>query len=119
MEMPQPTLLGYTPETVIAEKFESIVKRGIINTRMKDFYDLWTILNQGNLDRDQLTVAIRKVFANRGTKIEFPVAFTSAFYEDPETAKRWQNFLDGMGKSPIKLEGVISEISNHIKPLIS
>ena len=42
--MPEPTLLGYTMETVIAEKLESIVKLALVNTRMKDFYDLWTIL---------------------------------------------------------------------------
>lgn len=40
LKMPKPILLGYTFETVIAEKLETIVKRGLINTRMKDFYDL-------------------------------------------------------------------------------
>ena len=40
LEMPIPVLMGYTLETVVAEKFESIVKFALVNTRMKDFYDL-------------------------------------------------------------------------------
>ncbi len=38
--MQEPSLLGYTLETVIAEKLESVVKLALVNTRMKDFYDL-------------------------------------------------------------------------------
>ncbi|MCE2983075.1 MAG: nucleotidyl transferase AbiEii/AbiGii toxin family protein [Parachlamydia sp.] len=50
LEMPTPVLMGYTLETVIAEKFESIVKLALVNTRMKDFYDLWTIFRMEGLD---------------------------------------------------------------------
>ena len=64
--MPEPTLWGYTLETVIAEKLEAIVKLALINTRMKDFYDLWTILRHHEIQPDRLKVAISEVFANRG-----------------------------------------------------
>jgi predicted nucleotidyltransferase component of viral defense system len=40
MEFPGPRLLAYPKETVVAEKLEALVKLGIANTRMKDFYDL-------------------------------------------------------------------------------
>jgi len=46
LEMSETALLGYTIETVIAEKLESIVKLALVNKRMKDFYDvfiLWKI----------------------------------------------------------------------------
>ena len=119
LEMPQPNLLGYTLETVVAEKLESIVKLGIINTRMKDFYDLWTIFRKGDFEQGKLKSAIKEVFSNRGTKLEYPIAFTGSFQNDPQTITRWQNFLSGLGKDPIDLKEVISEISTHIKPLIS
>lgn len=119
LEMPQPNLLGYTLETVVAEKLESIVKLGVINTRMKDFYDLWTIFRKGDFEQERLKSAIHEVFSNRGTKLEYPIAFTGSFQHDPQTIRRWQNFLSGLGKNPIELTEVISEISTHIKPLIS
>ena len=83
--MPEPILLGYTLETVIAEKLEAIVKLALVNTRMKDFYDLWTILRQHEIQPDRLKRAIIEVFAHRGTPLKHPIAFTPAFYDAKET----------------------------------
>lgn len=44
LDLPAPKLKGYTPQTSIAEKFESIVRLGFANTRMKDFYDIWLLI---------------------------------------------------------------------------
>lgn len=118
LSMPALQLMGYTLETVIAEKLESIVKRGLVNTRMKDFYDLWTLFQTPGLNLESTTSAIQQVFANRKSKIEYPIAFTKAFYETPETIQRWENFLSAMGKTTISLKTVISEISLVIRPLL-
>ena len=96
--MPEPALLGYTLETVIAEKLESVVKLALVNTRMKDFYDLWTILRHHEIKSEKLSIAISEVFANRKTPLQSPVAFTPAFYDTKETQQRWNNFLSAMGK---------------------
>ena len=112
--MPEPTLLGYTLETVIAEKLESVVKLALVNTRMKDFYDLWTILKSYEINPDKLNIAIREVFANRKTALKRPVAFTAEFYDSKETQQRWDNFLSAMGKQQIKFEEVILELSKFI-----
>jgi len=109
--MPEPTLLGYTLETVIAEKLESVVKLALVNTRMKDFYDLWTILNNYEIQPDKLSAAIREVFANRKTPLKHPVAFTPEFYDHKETQQRWNNFLSAMGKQQIRFGDVILELS--------
>lgn len=113
--MPEPTLLGYTLETVIAEKLESVVKLALVNTRMKDFYDLWTILKSHEMQSEKLSIAIQKVFANRKTPFKRPVAFTPGFYDNKETQQRWNNFLSAMGKPPIKFEDVILELSRSIE----
>jgi len=112
--MPAPTLLGYTLETVIAEKLESVVKLALVNTRMKDFYDLWTILKSYEIHPDKLSLAIREVFANRKTPLKHPIAFTAEFYASKETQNRWNNFLSVMGKQQIKFEDVILELSKSV-----
>ncbi len=43
LDFPAPRLRMYPKETVVAEKFEAIVKIGEANSRMKDFYDLWVL----------------------------------------------------------------------------
>lgn len=112
--MPEPTLLGYTLETVIAEKLESVVKLSLVNTRMKDFYDLWTIFKNHKITPDKLSIAIREVFANRKTPLKHPAAFTREFYDNKETLTRWNNFLFTMGKQPVKFEDVILDLSKSL-----
>ena len=104
LDMPEPDLLGYTLETVIAEKLESVVKLALVNTRMKDFYDLWTILKSHEIQQEKLSIVIQEVFANRKTPLKYPIAFTAEFYDNKETQQRWNNFLSGMGKPQIKFE---------------
>ena len=59
----------YNVETVIAEKYESIIKRSILNTRIRDFYDLYmlTHLDKKNVKSKMLIDAIRETSKHRGT----------------------------------------------------
>lgn len=119
LKMPKPTLFGYTLETVIAEKLESIVKLGLINTRMKDFYDLWIILTRYETSLVHLQKAIKTVFKNRQTSMKAPVAFTNAFYENEETKRRWDNFLSTMGEDSIDLSEVVHILSKRLSFLLT
>lgn len=114
LDMPEPTLLSYTLETVIAEKLESVVKLALVNTRMKDFYDLWTILKNHEIQPEKLSIAIQEVFTNRKTPLKRPIAFTVEFYDNKETQQRWNNFLSAMGKPQIKFENVIFDLSKSV-----
>lgn len=111
---PEPILLGYTLETIIAEKLESIVKLAQVNTRMKDFYDLWTIVRNYEVSSEKVKAAIIKVFANRKTPLIYPIAFTSTFYKSREKQRNWKNFLATMGKKEIELEVVMNELAEKI-----
>lgn len=62
LEFPAPQLNAYPRETVIAEKFQSMVQLGIANSRMKDFYDVWTLARQFDFDGNGLCEAIRATF---------------------------------------------------------
>jgi Nucleotidyl transferase AbiEii toxin, Type IV TA system len=82
LEFPSPRLLAYPKETVIAEKFEVLVKLGIANTRMKDFYDLEILSRRFAFEGKTLAQAIQNTFQKRGTDLPIaglPVAFTSEF----------------------------------------
>lgn len=83
LDLPAPQLKGYTPETSIAEKFESIIRLGFANTRMKDFYDIWLLIQQFDFDRNELKGIIQQVLKNRGTTLEAPpIAFLETFYDN-------------------------------------
>ena len=75
---------AYSPATVIAEKFQAVVALGLINGRMKDFYDLWAIPRATKIEPGDLRVAIAATFERRNTPIptEAPQGLSVAFAED-------------------------------------
>jgi nucleotidyltransferase AbiEii toxin of type IV toxin-antitoxin system len=62
-------LSGYPPETVIAEKFQAMTMPGMANSRMKDFYDIWMLITNLELDGMVIQTAIEKTFENRSTEL--------------------------------------------------
>lgn len=69
LEFPAPKVAAYPKETAIAEKFEIMVKLGMANSRMKDYYDLWTLCQEFDFDGDVLSAAIRATFRRRKTAL--------------------------------------------------
>jgi hypothetical protein len=59
-----PVLRAYNRETVIAEKFETMVKLGELNSRMKDFFDIWLLAKTGQFRMPELSHAIEQTFSN-------------------------------------------------------
>ena len=90
-----PKILVYPRETVVAEKFETIVKRGMANSRMKDYYDLLVLRDDEGLDRDMAVKALMRTFARRSTKvpIEVPEGLSDGFAEDFSKQIQWASFL--------------------------
>lgn len=120
LDFPSPELQGYTPETMIAEKLDAMVKLGLANSRMKDFYDIWTIVNQFQIKPEKIAPVIREVFQNRKTVVrEIPKAFSEAFYNTPKTLERWDAFLKGIGHGPVPLEKIIFEIRDFFVPILT
>ncbi|MGE3319584.1 MAG: nucleotidyl transferase AbiEii/AbiGii toxin family protein [Candidatus Berkiella sp.] len=67
--LPAPEILCYSKESAIAEKFEAMVKLGEINSRMKDFYDIWVLSRQFDFSGKDLAQAIRLTFNQRKTDL--------------------------------------------------
>jgi len=51
LDFPEPNLKGYPVESLVSEKFEAMVKLGLLNSRMKDFYDIWLLIHQYEFNR--------------------------------------------------------------------
>ena len=66
------SIMSYTLETIIAEKFQTIISRGVLNTRLKDFYDIYVLLNTklDEINLETLKLAIRNTFNKRETKYD-------------------------------------------------
>ncbi len=78
LDLPAPNLYGYNKESTIAEKFEAMVKFGALNSRMKDFFDIWLLSRQFDFEGSRLAAAIEKTFSTRRTDIQLePIALTN------------------------------------------
>ena len=95
LDLPKPRLKIYPKETVVAEKFEAMVKLGITNSRMKDFWDVRFLIKEFDFDGALLQKAVRATFAARQTSVPqtFPTALTDAFAENASTAADWTAFI--------------------------
>lgn len=94
LDLPAPHLRMYPRETVIAEKFEAMVQLGTLNTRMKDFFDIWLLASQFDFTGPELAQAIEKTFANRGTQLDAePTALAPSFMAAESTQKQWTAFV--------------------------
>ena len=103
-----------------AEKFEAMVKLGILNSRMKDFFDVWLLLHQFDFDGLTLAAATMKTFATRGTDIRSePIALTSAFAKDTSKATQWRGFVrkNRLTSVPGDFGEVIAAIAAFLGPI--
>ena len=70
LSMPAPRIQAYPMETVVAEKAEAIVSLGMLNSRMKDFYDIWFLAQMFQFDGQALSAAVRATFRRRRTQLD-------------------------------------------------
>jgi hypothetical protein len=122
LDFPAPHLRAYHPATVIAEKLNATVTLGIMNSRVKDFYDMYMILTHMSVDDATITQAIRATFARRKCEIpqNLPVAFTPAFTEDGTKMKQWDAFLkrSELTETVPDLQQVLRTLHQRLVPLM-
>ncbi|MBT9471672.1 MAG: nucleotidyl transferase AbiEii/AbiGii toxin family protein [Phenylobacterium sp.] len=120
LDQPKPRLLAYAPETVVAEKLQAMVVLGRANTRMKDFYDVWS-LSRRAADQARLTEALRATFERRRTLLPeaLPDALSEAFGSDPAKRRQWSAFAADIGDAPADLAVVVADIAAFAWPMIT
>jgi hypothetical protein len=94
LDLPAPRLRMYPRETVVAEKFEAMVYLGTLNSRFKDFFDIWLLSRSFHFDGADLARAIQKTFKHREAVLSAdPVALTAKFTTAENTQKQWAAFV--------------------------
>lgn len=121
LDMPVPSLDCYNKETVIAEKFQAMVKLDIFNSRMKDFYDIWLLAGRFDFDAAILAEAISNTFTRRDTEITTEItAFTQAYFGNNEKQVQWKAFLKRsvITNTPPELEQIVQAIQTFLLPVL-
>ena len=116
-----PVLRAYPPEAVIAEKFHAMVVLGIANSRMKDFFDVWTLSQTRSFDMKQLARSVRSTFERRRTPLPeaVPMALSSAFLEDASKQMQWAAFGRRLGLRDLPTLPLIGEqIAGFLMPAL-
>ncbi len=122
LDFPPPVIKAYTLESVIAEKFETMCDRGIVNSRMQDFYNLYFLAQSHGFGMIPLKEAIQGTFQTRTTTLglDNPV-FNGSLVADTTMRSRWSAYLKRPGiKQPAEdFEGVVGLLIEFLKPVVS
>lgn len=119
LDLPAPNLWCYSRESAIAEKFEAMVKLGDLNSRMKDFYDIWLLVRQFDFDSATLVEAVTQTFEHRGTPLPEQLPFSDEFVDLKQT--QWQAFHRrlGVGHVPESFRGITAVLNDFLALLIN
>lgn len=122
LSFPCPNILTYSVYSVIAEKFHAMVKLGIANSRIKDFYDIWIILKNVNFSGAVLLESVIQTFNKRGDKFpkDVPFALTQSFANDQLKQKQWLAFIkkNKLSTDGYEFQFVIKDIRRLFSPMI-
>ncbi|GJM07363.1 MAG: hypothetical protein DHS20C10_10970 [marine bacterium B5-7] len=97
------SLQVYSIEMIFSEKLETIISRGTVNSRMKDFHDILLLSREETLiDKNKLRGAIEAVFSHRKTQYHCPISYSPQIY--PVFQAYWEAHLRGLGEMAKELE---------------
>ena len=119
LDMPSAIVRAYSPETVIAEKFQAIIALGIVNSRMKDYYDLYSIPRAVETSDEALAKALTSTFERRETEIPVvrPPGLTPEFTQDPIRQTQWTTYSNDTDVADMSLEAISDDIWARLEPL--
>jgi predicted nucleotidyltransferase component of viral defense system len=114
---PVPRISAYSMETVIAEKFQAMIELATLNSRMKDFYDVYNLLTESSIDKGLLQNAIDATFRNRKTILTTDHSlFSDEFVNDAKNIKMWKAFLKKINiKEELSFQLVMKTIIHHLR----
>jgi predicted nucleotidyltransferase component of viral defense system len=121
LDAPAPALLGYSRESVIAEKLQVMAKLGLANSRVKDYYDIWSLSRQFDFDGQLLAEAVRRTFAQRDTEVPRQLdGLTNAYPAQQDRAQQWTRFVERneLTHAPVELAQVMPYLRQFIGALV-
>lgn len=118
------SIIAYTIETILAEKLQTIYSRNFLNSRSKDFYDVYILskLKKNDIDFRQLNVACQRTFSYRETELDYNeiVQLMESFKTDPIQQQQWQNNSNKYSYTKgISFSEILDEIVNLVSVIAS
>lgn len=119
-DMPEPYLRAYPRYTVVAEKLEALTSLGMLNSRMKDFFDLWVLAKYSDFEGEILSRAIAATFERRRTPFPsgVPIGLSDEFVTDAPKGRQWQAFQRKNAIDPMPLAEVIADLRTFLLPVL-
>jgi len=119
-DLPAPQLRAYPKYTVVAEKFHAVCLLGLSNTRMKDYFDLWVLLDDKTLDPLELRRAIEATFARRKMALpssgsSLPSGLSDLFAENALKQTQWKAFLKKNRLGALALGDVVARLRKEFE----
>lgn len=118
------SIIAYTIETVLAEKLQTIYSRSFLNSRSKDFYDVYILskLKKDDIDLAQLKMACERTFSYRETELNFNniIQLLETFKSNPTQQQQWQNYSKKYSYTKgISFSEILDEMIRLVSLLIS
>ena len=119
LDFPSPALRSYPPETVIAEKVEAMLHLGELNSRMKDFFDVWRLSQLHGFDARILTEAIRATLENRKTDVMEFTELRQELLGSNDKQVMWMAFLNNAGVAgPDSFADLLDALDLFLSPVL-
>ncbi len=122
LDQPQARLYAYNRETAVAEKLEAMIQLGLLNTRMKDFFDVWLLCRSFDFEGRTLADAVRRTFERRRTELEpDPICMTPDFGADASKDVQYKAFLRRslLSAAPPEISRLVAEVRAFAGPVLS
>lgn len=118
---------GYPKETSFAEKIETVITKGLQNTRMKDFYDLYMYLNDSDVtNSEEVRAAIENTWLNRHKKDLDTEGYEEWLFDlnqikkSTEMSRMWNEYASINKYVPdIAFSNIIDSLMNYLYTLVS
>jgi len=120
LDAPAPRLLCYSRESAIAEKLDTMLKHAELNSRMKDFYDIWLLSRHFDFEGITLAQAIRLTIERRGTELPARIAALTADFASARQI-HWSAFVNRLQQknTPTAFMDVVGAVNEFLAPVIS
>lgn len=122
LELPHPEMSAYPMEAVVAEKVDAIILLGLQNSRMKDYYDLWTLARRFSFDAAPLAEALDATLKRRGRKLPSQMlsGLTEEFADNPTKRTQWKAFLRRTipGQMDLDLGEIVLVLREFMAPVL-
>lgn len=117
-DFPAPRLRTYPIYTVISEKLHAIALLGMTNSRVKDYLDLWVMLDRESMNMNTLAQAISATFTRRDMAVptDLPMGLSDEFAADPSRQALWAAFMRKNDLAMIPLADVVTRIRTALAP---